>query len=249
MNLRKLSLKGFILGFIVFSSVLIATGCEEENPNAVVASEEQKILDLTQQLEQKNKEIEKLKQKIDQVEQEKTTLKEEITYNQAFAQKVMGLLSEEEKQKAIQSEWQYSLQLDDADVGQLMLAQEENAVSNQNLALVVDKKSFQLSLVERKPAYLVLPEATISSERVKGNLSELITVIEEDGNVEKASYEVNTTQEGLSSGVTYQFKDIKDNTTIRLNIADELQKRLELKSNQLIIHVQSVQSTTESNSN
>ena len=237
MNIQKRSVKGIVLGFVLLF-VLLSVGCEQENANAVVASEEQKILDLTKQLEQKNKELEKLNQKIEKAEQEKVSLTDEIAYDQAFVQKAMELLTEEQKELFIQSEWQYSLQLDGIDISQLL----------QDQTITLEKSSFQVTLTEKKPAYMALPEELINTGKVGSNLSELITIEEGNASNEKQEkknlYEMSTIEEGLNNSVTYQLKDIKDKTTVILNLTDELQKRLNLKVNQLTIHIKMASSST-----
>ena len=98
----------------------------------------------------------------------------------------------------------------------------------------IQENTIEISLVEKQPAYPVLPNEILMQGQISGNYTEHI-------NMNATPTETYFTDGTVVTGIHHKFEDVKAGLTMSFTITEELKERLGLNTTQITINIKSLQ--------
>lgn len=144
-----------------------------------------------------------------------TTLEKELKYYKEYTVSMTNLMTDEERQKIIEKEWDYTLTV--------------NGIGfPTNGILQVSASDFEVVLTEEKAPYSVLSEEDQAAGKLKGDVQKAIS---------SKMGETKIVEEEHKQQVVIEFTDAQPGDEIALKINQALQEKLGFESTELIIRV------------
>lgn len=179
-----------------------------------------KIESLQNQLVEKNKTIQELTDKSKEFEVFKSNTWEELDYYLQFIDKTTKYLNEDELLSLAKGEWKYTIKADEIPVPSSGL-------------LTIDKSNFKIVISEEEAPYPALSKALHTKGKLSGKpFTEQIKFLNY-----KPSKVIDMPALSTNLSTQYDFRGIPKGTTINIEFTKELQERLNLEKNIIIISV------------
>ncbi|NTW72984.1 MAG: hypothetical protein HGA49_12180 [Eubacteriaceae bacterium] len=207
-------MKRKIIIIMIISAILLISGCSNQDV-------------LEEESTKKDAKIKALEKKITQLEEKNTLLEEELDYDGKFIETMTGRILEADLITLAQSEWSYSLKVND------------KAVPADGIVFV-ESNTFDFTAAEVQNAYIALPAELHEKGKISGSLfSNHIKFLDS-----KPSDTSGSNEDKLASA-TYVFKELADGNEINLEISAELQQRLGMTTNVIKVIVKLPPATTK----
>ncbi|WP_182201274.1 hypothetical protein [Paraliobacillus salinarum] len=178
---------------------------------------------------QSTSETEKLQDQLKEHEQEMISIKEEYELHvnnieeekdayKAFIAKSTDYLEENELLELAKSEWHYNIEIND----DLVPA---------NGKVEINKNDFKIIYSEKQASHQILPSEIYMQGAINGDYFEHLVI----KGVEPEH--IRRTDGTIVTAFIYEFKNVPSDTTIELEVSDELKDRLRLATNLINIKV------------
>ncbi|KGP73388.1 hypothetical protein [Pontibacillus yanchengensis] len=205
------------VGFLILVISTILIGCEDSSEQ-VSASLEKKIEQKESIIENVKKEVEQLQKELQSKNQDVLDLEEKQEHTEELLHKSLSYLNENQQQKLANSQYKYTLEVND------------NPVPKDG-SLEIKKEQIKVSLIQRTPNHHVLP-TEISR---KGRISEdYYTHIKEIAPAPEKTFFTDGT---IVTGIHHQFNKSNLQSNITFSITRELKKRLGLHTTSIQVKV------------
>ena len=216
------------IGFVLFT----LTGCtnssgEDVNKELTKLQEEidkyeLEIAELNKVYEEiindNNEEIEQLFEEIEDQKLLVKNYKEELASYQNFIEKAMKYLDENELKKLAKSEFNYKIEIDG------------NPIPS-NGEIEIEKNNFEVAFIEEASSLITLQSELYLLGKISGEYIEHLVF----KGIEPTK---NKRLDGtVVTSFVYEFEDLEPNSTVIIEITDELKERLELKTNTIRVKV------------
>lgn len=199
---------------ILFSTTILLTAC------TTPFSSKDETPQTNQQIAKKEEKQKVLVQYIKQQEKKIERLTDEVNYYRNYVKEVSMLLPENERQALINKEWKYSITIN-------------NVEFPKNGIMEIKDRNFKIVISEKKAPYSVLPKEESIKGKIPYDLQAAVSMSDNNG----IDVSQKVTQHKNEVILTYSFKNVKPNSVIKINISDELAKKLGINTNDLEIHV------------
>lgn len=213
---------------VIFLTMFVLVGCNNETPS--VTDEDEALEEKVLELEQQNQEFQV---KITELELENEDLQEQIyaetvpdadlderfRLHEEQVVEILSYFSEEQLNAFAEDQWQYRLSVSDVDI----------PVSG---VLEVEADQIEISLSQQQPEMSLLPSEIFEQGQISGESyhEHILEVTPEPAE--------ETWRDGtVVTGYGLIYTDLTPGTEIQLTITEELQERLGLETNQLIIRI------------
>lgn len=194
--------------------MFILVACSNNNRDNATNSDE--VSASTQLSEDKPTQIDNLEKQIAELQTDLNYKKEAADYyKQLIDDLIKGYSNAQLKDLAI-TLWDYELAVNGVNVPS-------------NGIVEIHESAIEISLMERQPAYLVLPNEIFMQGQINGNYTEHITM-----NSKPA--ETYVTDGTVVTGIHHKFVGVEEGSTISLTITEDLKKRLGLETTQITIN-------------
>ncbi|WPS85522.1 hypothetical protein SMD22_00245 (plasmid) [Brevibacillus halotolerans] len=197
-------------------SVLILTGCSPSDTE----KQAQKVALTEQATEQQNPEkeqltdLQKIKLYVDEQNKKMEEMHEELNFYKQYVKDVTLVLPSDKIQELIDKEYKYTVTLNSIQFPQSGL-------------LEIRETAFDIVFSEERAKYSVLPETESIKGKLPTNLKSAIST----------NISPQVKQDGVTTILTYSYKDLKPGDDINFRINDELKKKLSVNTNELSIKV------------
>jgi len=199
---------------ILFSTTIFLTAC------TTPFSSKDETPPTHQQIAKKEEKQKVLVQYIKRQEKKIERLTDEVNYYRNYVKEVSMLLPENERQALINKEWKYSITIN-------------NVEFPKNGIIEIKDRNFKIVISEKKAPYSVLPKEESIKGKIPYDLQAAVSMSDNNG----IDVSQKVTQHKNEVILTYSFKNVKPNSVIKINISDELAKKLGINTNDLEIHV------------
>ncbi|MFD1039317.1 hypothetical protein ACFQ3N_13070 [Virgibacillus byunsanensis] len=210
-----------ILLLTTLSIIVFVSGCTEKG--SVDTSDKtdedtatkQLIEDKDTQIKQLEEKNEELQNTLQQIETDFNYMKEEAEYYNQFIDDILNDYSDAQLKDLAKELWDYELVVNEAPVPR-------------DGIIEVQKNTIEISMVQKQPAYVVLPNDIFMQGKINGNYDEHI-------NFNTNPTETYGTDGTIVTGMHYKFVDVEKDATISFSITEELKKRLGLDTSEVTI--------------
>ncbi|WCK57074.1 hypothetical protein PP175_28205 (plasmid) [Aneurinibacillus sp. Ricciae_BoGa-3] len=161
-----------------------------------------------------------MKQTLDDQDKQIKALTDEVEYYRSYVKDFTATFSSDKMKTYIDKEWTYTLSVNNVDFPK-------------NGILSLTDKSFTLQLNEQRVKYTILPDEMSKQGKIQTDLPSSLSFESTD-----IKHDDNQNLGDINSTLTYSFKDIPSNTTIKFKISDDLKAKLKMDTNELQIQVQ-----------
>lgn len=202
-------------GKIVLSAILVmlilSVGCPaQENKKAQSERYER------EKLEEK---IKILNEKIEEQTTQMNYINDELAAYKKFVAKIdFESLDQKMIKEFAKSEWEYKLRIEGKDCPT-------------NGEIEIEKDTLKVELVQRMAEFTALPNVLFDKGAISGYFSEHLKVISSQ------PYKVEGSSGTIVEAVIYEFNGLTKDSVVVLNITEELQERLGLKTRDIKIRV------------
>ena len=187
---------------------LVACSNEDEEHAANIDDQTAQISTLEQQNEE-------LQATLEQVQTDLNNKKDEAAYYKRWIEDLINGYSDAQLKDLAMQLWDYELKI--------------NGVTVPANGLVdIQENTIEISLVEKRTAYPVLPDEMLTQGQISGNYTEHI-------NMNATPTETYFKDGTVATGVHHKFEDVKEGSTISFTITAELKERLGLETTQITI--------------
>ncbi|MCH7323352.1 hypothetical protein LZ480_15865 [Solibacillus sp. MA9] len=204
--------------------MFILVACSDNNRDNSTNSDDidevnastQLLEDKTTQIDKLEKQNEELQADLDNIQTDFNYKKEEADYyKQLIDDLIKGYSNAQLKDLAIKL-WDYELEINGVTVPP-------------NGIVEIHETAIEISLMERQPVYLVLPNKITMQGQINGNYPEHITM-------NSKPTETYFTDGTVVTGIHHKFVGVEEGSTISFTITEELKKRLGLETTQITIN-------------
>lgn len=212
-----------------FVTLSLLTACgkqppQEEAPSNQIPIPTEQEQQVSKEQEEKVKEEkskeELMKQRIDEQDKEITALMEELEYYKDYVKDVTLVLPAEKMEELIEKEWSYSLTIN-------------NVSFPKNGILEINQTDFELTALEERVKYSVLPEEESLKGKIQKELSQEIKVnVSSSDKMTKKEDSKDTTNK-----VIYSFKGLEPNDVIKITLSEGLSSKLGMTTSELEIRI------------
>ena len=164
------------------------------------------------ELEEKNEE---LQDTLASIETDLNYAKEEANYYNQLIDDLINDYSEAQLIDLAKKLWDYELEINGL------------AVPRDGI-VEVQKNTFEISLIQRQPAYVVIPDDIFMQGKISGNYNEHLTFNSNPS-------ETYGTDGTVVTGVHHKFIDVEKGTTISFSITEELKEILGLDTSEITV--------------
>lgn len=166
------------------------------------------------ELEVKNEE---LQETMHNIQTDYNNTKEEADYYNQLIDELLKNFSDDQLNDLAKKLWDYELEVNGLPVPKDGIVE-------------VQKNTIEISLIQRQPAHVVLPDDIFMQGKISGNYYEHLTF----NTNPSESYSTDGT---VVTGVHHKFVDIEKGATISFSITEELKKRLGIDTSEITIKI------------
>lgn len=166
------------------------------------------------ELEMKNEELQETLQSI---QTNYNNTKEQADYYNQLIDELLNDYSDAQLKDLAIRLWDYELEVNGSPIAK-------------DGVVEVNKNTFEISVIERQPAYVVLPNDIFTQGKISGNYYEHLTFNTEPSE----SYATDGT---VVTATHHKFADMEKGTTISISITEELKKRLGMDTSVITIKI------------
>ncbi|WP_144512225.1 hypothetical protein [Bacillus sp. FJAT-22090] len=214
-----MQIKGTLI-LTALSIIVFLSGCIDKSTveNSAKMDEKDTLKQLIEdkdthikELEQKNKE---LQDTVQNIKTDLTYTKEEANFYNQMIEELIADYSNAQLKDLAKKLWDYELEVNGSPVPSDGIVE-------------VQKNTIEISVIERQPAYAVLPADIFMQGRISGNYYEHIKFTSNPS-------ETYNTDGTIVTGIHHKF-DVEKGDTISFSVTEELQKSLGLDTSEITI--------------
>lgn len=209
--LLTLSMIVFLSGCIEKSALEDSNQKDEKNIFDQLTDEKEAHI---KELEMKNKELQETLQSI---QTNYNYTKEEADYYHQLIDELLNDYSDTQLKDLAVKLWDYKLEVNGSPIPKDGIVE-------------VNNNTFEISVIERQPAYVVLANDIFMQGKISGNYYEHLTL----NNNPSESY---TTDGTVVTAIHHKFADMEKGATITFSITEELKKRLGMDTSEITIKI------------
>lgn len=212
--------KGALL-LTTLSIILFLSGCidksSEENSDQMEEnnSTKQLIEDKATQIKELEEKYEEIQDTLHSIETAFNYKKEEADYYQSLIDELINDYSDAQLRDLAKKLWDYELEVNGSPIPRDGMVE-------------VQITTIEISLIQRQPAYIVLPNDIFMQGKISGNYNEHIKFYSKPS-------ETYGTDGTVVTGVHHKFVDVEKGATISFSITEELKKRLGLDTSEITV--------------